>query len=88
MPESNSMRITRFMPEHGSLIKDAGVAMRKKTTSVVHMWGPILHDFVVETNEGTLGAKAGSYVAYDEVSGHVWPVDADYVAAHYEEARA
>lgn len=42
------------------------------------------HDFVVETNEGTLQAHAGDYLAHDCISGHFWPISAEYVAQHYE----
>lgn len=80
----NDGPIKRFMPEHGPLIRAEGKAMRK--ASITYVWGPIQHDFVVETNEGTLGAHKGDYVAYDETSGHVWPVAAAYVAANYQEA--
>lgn len=39
--------------------------------------------FSVSTNEGTLNGNAGDYVAYDPMSGHVWPVSAEYVDIHY-----
>jgi hypothetical protein len=56
---------------------------RIKKPSPVHMLrveGP----FEVETNEGTLSCDDG-FVAYDPLSGHVWPVASDYVAMHYTE---
>lgn len=40
----------------------------------------------LEVNEGILRGHAGDYLACDPESGHVWPVAAGYVAAHYEPA--
>ncbi len=74
--------ITTFGPEHGAIIKAEGTPMRK--ASVTWVWGPIQHAFNVSTNEGPLTAHKGDYVAYDETSGHVWPVAASYVEANYE----
>lgn len=38
----------------------------------------------VQTNEGLLHGDPGGFVAYDPISGHVWPVAASYVAQHYD----
>ncbi len=40
--------------------------------------------FQVETNEGVLTGKPGDFLAHDPISGHVWPVSAEYVGQHYE----
>lgn len=40
--------------------------------------------FSVETNEGTVTAHSGDYLAHDPISGHFWPVAASYVSQHYE----
>lgn len=65
----------------GSLIRAIGVPMAKKPNPVYlhRVDGP----FVVHTAEGPLRCEDG-YVAFDPMSGHVWPVDAEYVAMHYE----
>lgn len=41
-------------------------------------------EFQVETNEGVMTGKAGDYLAHDPISGHVWPVSAEYSTQHYE----
>jgi hypothetical protein len=56
--------------------------MRKKP-SAVYMKRIEDAPFEVETNEGTLSAKPGDYVAHDPKSGHFWPVSAEYVGMHY-----
>lgn len=72
----------RFTANDGPGIKGHGVAFRK----VGLAWAiKVEEDFEVETNEGTLCANAGDYVAYDERSGHVWPVAASYVLMNYEQ---
>lgn len=71
----------RFHPGHGPVVKAEGVAMQKASpTWVVQIHVP----FEVETNEGMLTASAGDYLAYDEKSGHVWPVAAGYVQQNYQ----
>jgi hypothetical protein len=54
-----------------------------KKPNPVHM-RRVDEPFDVETSEGRLGAKPGDFIAYDPLSGHFWPVAADYVALHYE----
>lgn len=74
----------RFTPAYGPTIRELGAAAIKKPNPV---W--LLHideSFTVETNEGVLRGKAGDFVAYDPLSGHVWPVSSAYVAQHYEDA--
>ena len=44
----------------------------------------LTEDTKVETNEGTMTGKRGDYVACDPISGHVWPVSAEYVEQHYQ----
>lgn len=43
-------------------------------------------DFAVETNEGWAIGKAGDFMAHDPISGHTWPVTAEYVECHYVKA--
>ncbi|MEO1479682.1 MAG: hypothetical protein AAFV01_14005 [Bacteroidota bacterium] len=44
----------------------------------------IPHPFVVKSNEGDVPGNEGDFLAHDPISGHYWPVSADYVAIHYE----
>ncbi len=44
----------------------------------------IREPFSVATNEGTLKGNPSDFVAYDPISGHVWPVSALYVEQHYD----
>lgn len=39
--------------------------------------------FAVHTQEGLLSCDDG-YLAFDPLSGHVWPVAASYVDLHYD----
>lgn len=79
MASRNPSTITAADGQH---IRNLGVPMRKKPNPVyMHK----MHvPFDVETNEGTMSGKAGDFVAYDPLSGHVWSVSADYVAQHYD----
>ena len=71
-----------FGASDGLVIKAEGVAYRKTSPT----WAmPVDQPFEVETSEGVLTAAAGDFVAYDEKSGHVWPVAAGYVALNYEQ---
>lgn len=79
---SASTPIIDWGPEHGPQIAEWGNAALKKPNPV-HLY-QVMHDGQVRTNEGTLGIHAGQYIAYDPISGHVWPVDAAYVEQHYE----
>ena len=70
-----------FSANDGPDIKAGGAAYRKASVT----WAqPIDEDFVVQTNEGPLTAHPGDYVAFDEKSGHVWPVAKSYVEQNYE----
>jgi hypothetical protein len=75
-----------FTAEDADELVEHGEVMVKKP-SPVHL---LKQDdpFVVETNEGTLFGEPGGYVAHDPLSGHVWPVSADYVDLHYQEPDA
>jgi hypothetical protein len=53
-----------------------------KRPNPVHMQrmkGP----FEVDTAEGRMSCQDG-YLAYDHLTGHMWPVAADYVVLHYD----
>lgn len=71
----------RFHVGHGAAVRAEGVAMSKVAPTWVV---PIRVPFEVVTNEGVLTAEAGDFLAYDERSGHVWPVAAQYVALNYQ----
>lgn len=73
-----------YGPQHGQVIQEGGTRMRKRPNPVYML--KLSSEATVETNEGTLRAHAGDFVAYDPISGHVWPVAASYVAQHYDEA--
>jgi len=73
----------RFTPEYGAILEANGVPMCKKP-GVVWM-EKVVEPFEVETNNGLMSADAGDFVAFDPISGHVWPVSDEYVAIHYEE---
>lgn len=74
---------TAFSAEDGERIKKAGQKSVKKPNPV---WLVQLDtDAKVETDSGTLNAHAGDFLAHDPISGHVWPVSADYVAQHYDD---
>lgn len=40
--------------------------------------------FRLETSRGIVDGQAGDFLAHDPVSGHTWPVTADYLEQHYE----
>lgn len=67
-------------------IIDEGLVMVQKP-SPVHLLQQA-DQFAVETNEGLMAGEPGGYVAHDVVSGHVWPVSAEYVAMHYDVPKA
>lgn len=71
-----------FDKNDGPLIQRDGLKMVKKRNPVYLREQS--SDFDVETNEEVLTGKAGDYLAYDPISGHVWPVTASYIAQHYE----
>ncbi len=70
-----------FTANDGPGIKAHGHAYRK-TGITWGMW--VEREFDVETNEGLMSAHSGDMVAYDERSGHVWPVAQSYVEANYQ----
>jgi hypothetical protein len=76
--------VNRFTAADGPTIHRNGTAHVKKPNPVWLMGQT--DAFEVETNEGRIAGKAGDYLAYDPLSGHVWPVSAAYVAQHYERA--
>ena len=43
----------------------------------------IEEDMLVVTDSGTLEAKAGDWLCYDDISKHVWPISNDYKNQHY-----
>lgn len=74
---------TSFDAEDGERIRRLGVKSVKKPNPV---WLVQLDtDADVETDSGTLHAEAGSYLAHDPISGHVWPVTAECVEQHYDD---
>ena len=68
---------------NGPQIREVGVKMMKKPNPVYMVRKS--QPFDVETEEGVMHGEPGDYVVYDPMSGHVWPVKADYVEMHYEE---
>lgn len=71
-----------FSAANGEELRASGVPMREKPNPV---WmNQQSEPFSVETNEGLLTAHAGDFVAFDPISGHVWPVAVSYVMQHYE----
>lgn len=42
-------------------------------------------EFTVETDSGVLQGVAGDSVAYDPISGHVWPIKQSYLDQHYDD---
>lgn len=84
----------RWTPEHSKWLRENGAPMlslRLKLRWYLAKPNPVyMHettvDGTVETNEGPLTYKAGSFIAHDPISGHVWPVDSEYVTQHYKPA--
>lgn len=76
-------RFPHYNRADGPLIEDAGKKMARKRNPV-YLYRET-QDFSIETREGVLHSPAGSYVAYDPLSGDIWPAAADYVAMHYED---
>lgn len=74
--------LPRVTAEDGPAIEATGQRSIKRANPVYLV--PLEEAVVVETNEGPLTAQAGDFVAYDPISGHVWPVAASYVAQHYD----
>jgi hypothetical protein len=72
----------RFTKEDGPLIQHRGEIFFKRRNPVYLI--PSDGPFEVETNEGVL--KGNDFIAYDPLSGHVWPVSKEYVAMHYEKS--
>jgi hypothetical protein len=63
-------------------IEQFGVKMLKRPNPVFMQKQD--EPFQIQTNEGLTTAKAGDWVAYDPISGHVWPVADSYVQQHYD----
>lgn len=76
----------RYAADDGARIKQTGARMIKRPNPVYMI--QVTASCEVETNEGVLTAKPGDFVAYDPISGHVWPVAASYVAQHYDHVPA
>lgn len=74
--------ITNWGPEHAEQLKEWGTPAIKRPNPVYLFKPPV--GGIVRTNEGALNLNEGDYVAHDPISGHVWPVAADYVAQHYD----
>ena len=72
-----------FTSADGKGIETLGLKMAKKRNPV--FLRRQTEPFQVQTNEGKLSGNAGDYVAYDPLSGHVWPVSKEYVQLHYED---
>lgn len=72
-----------FTAEDGEAIKELGTQAVKRPNPVYLL--TLEEPFTVETDNGTMTGEPGDYLVYDEISGHVWPISADYYAAHYDE---
>lgn len=59
-----------------------GVSMMKRPNPVFMTLQT--EPFEVVTDSGKLEGVAGDFVAFDPISGHVWPVKASYVDQHYD----
>lgn len=80
--EVGDQRMRVITQEHGPSIQEEGRRAMKRPNPV---WMVQLDaDARVQTTEGMLTGKAGDFVAYDPISGHVWPVQASYVEQHYD----
>jgi hypothetical protein len=71
--------------------KKDGPAVRAEGVRSLKLPNPVFllqqaKPFDVQTPEGLVSGKAGDYVAHDPISGHLWPIDADYAALHYRPA--
>jgi len=75
--------VKTFTKEDGAKIRATGIKMKKKPNPVYLIKQN--EPFEVVTNEGLLRGHDGGYVAHDPISGHVWPISADYVSQHYED---
>lgn len=74
-----------YESKDGVVLKETGIKMLKRPNPVYMNKQDA--EFTVATNEGVLSGHVGDYVAYDPISGHVWPVAASYVAQHYDEVK-
>lgn len=73
---------THFSASDGPQVAEIGRKALKKPNPVYLVQLP--EEFNVQTNEGPLKGKPGDYLAYDPISGHVWPVAESYVQQHYD----
>lgn len=71
----------------GTTINTAGFKKMVRKPNPVWM-RQIDEEFEVKTENGSLRGDPGDSVAFDPMSGHVWPVKAEYVKMHYAEAGA
>ena len=71
----------RFNKSSGPSVRAHGVEYRKVAST--WLW-QVSEPFSVDTSSGVQEGKAGDFLAYDEKSGDVWPVSAEYVAMNYE----
>lgn len=67
---------------HRAVLEQDGKEMVKKPNPVLMIEQD--KPFLVYTNEGPLSGKPGDFVAYDPISGHMWPVSNEYVQMHYD----
>jgi len=80
---SEPVHKSRYTQADAPLLKLVGWMAAKKRNPVYMI--KVDQDFKVDTSEGVMGGRAGDFVAYDPISGHVWPVSAEYVKMHYED---
>lgn len=71
-----------YTKDDGPALREVGIRAIKRPNPVYlqQLW----EDFTVETDTGILGGKSGDFLAHDPISGHVWPVAANYVEQHYD----
>lgn len=78
--------VRTFGPEDAAWVKARGVHFRK-TSGIYALPIPSEEDVRVETAEGPIQVEGrqGTFLATDEAGTRVWPIDAAYMAANYEE---
>jgi len=67
----------------GPQIMETGTKMIKKPNPVYMIRKST--PFQIQTDRGLMEGNPGDYIAYDPVSGQVWPVSPEYVEQHYDE---
>lgn len=73
---------TRYSKTDGDLVQAQGRKAIKRPNPVWLLRSP--EEFEVDTHEGVVKGGPGCYLAYDPISGHVWPVSDEYVGQHYD----